>query len=98
MNASPHWQPTTEAEKSARIQSLAERFEPDEIANMLNIRPAEVHAALSKMTRAKWWARDNKTGRHIVAFGQRGAYLRVCLLGWTDWDWGIGEVGQGVQP
>lgn len=98
MNVSPHWQPNTQAEKVARIQSLAERFEPDDIAAMLHIPRAEVAAALEGMTRAKWWVRNNKTNKVIIAMSKRGAYLRVCLLGWVDWDWGKGEVGQGVQP
>ena len=99
MTTSPHWQPTTHAEKVARIRSLADQHEPADIAAMLNIPPSDVREALSGFPRTKWWVLNHKTGKSFHAMSKRGAYLRVCLLGWVDWSWGMGDtVGQGAQP
>lgn len=83
---------------SNRIRGLAESFEPDDIAEILRIPRADVDRALDGQSRGRWWIRNTKTGAVRTTFSRRGAYRLVCLLGWTEWQWGIGEVGQGVQP
>ena len=81
-----------------RIRGLAESFEIEDIAATLHISVGDVQRALDGMPRAKWWIRCNKSGAVRITYGRRGAYRLICLLGWTDWEWGQGEVGQGVQP
>lgn len=86
------------ADQVARIRGLAETFEPEDIASTLRISIGDVNRALADIPRGKWWVRCNKTGSTRIVYGKRGAYRLVQMLGWTDWDWGTGEPGQGVQP
>lgn len=95
---SPFEQPATEAEMVAHIRRMADSFEPDEIATMMRIPQHQVTQALETLSHGKWWGRCNRTGRIVTADGQRGIYRRVCTLGWVDWSWGVGKIGEGVQP
>jgi hypothetical protein len=85
-------------EQIKRVRGLSETHDIEDIAVILHITIPDVRRALEDSPRSKWWVRCRKTGRTATAYGKRGAYRIACLMGLTDWECGIGNVGENVQP
>ncbi len=84
-----------------RILDLAATRDAEEVAAIANVPLGTVRAILDEVPASqRWWLRDNKTGRCWTKIrSDRGAYQLVCMLGLTDWDWGLGSIpGERVQP
>lgn len=71
---------------TVKITRMADTMSPAEIARLTGMREGEVEAITAAHAAEPWWLRDNKTGRTWQCRSWRSAYLRVCLLGLTDWD------------
>lgn len=73
----------------SRIISMAETFQPHEIAAKLRIEEDDVLDALQRAGRLRtnWIIQCRKTGRWWRSRTARGAYQNAQLRGLTDWDW-----------
>lgn len=78
----------------AQIVRLHELWEPDDIAEFLDLAVADVEEALGARRRPQIniVLRDAKTGRIWRVRSWRAAYRNVCLHGLTEWGWWPAEV------
>jgi hypothetical protein len=73
---------------TARIVSMAKHMPVPEIARRLGIGEEDVHRHLASVGRdsaLRWIARCHRTGRELVAFTERGAYIKAQIAGFADW-------------
>ena len=78
----PHFQ-------ERKILEMALTMDDAEIADATGLPIADVKRMTATISSGKiHWVRCNKTGRYFESRTWRGAYLRVCILGLTDWECG----------
>lgn len=100
-NAMPRMMMDGEDSMRRRVIELSHLHDATEIAEIANVPLGMVRSILDAIPPSEmWWLRNNRTGRCWTRLrSDRGAYRLVCLLGLTDWDWGLGNApGERAQP
>ena len=83
----------------AQINRLATIYEPEDIAEMMQVPIERIEEILKGTERARVEVvlYDIPTGRHWVKRSWRAAYLEVCIRGLVDWTWCRSEVFRAWQ-
>lgn len=76
-----------------KVLEMAQTMSEFEVADLCRIPVGDVLAILSTAGKRRVWAaRCNRTGRVVTSISERGAYLKVQIVGFADWSFVEGGV------